>query len=371
MTDAPQVADAQVSAALRVHGPQTRHDLARVTGLSLATVTRAVARLHSAGIVINGGWVPSTGGRPSELLAYNGDGLRAVGVSISQYGIKGGVVTLNGDVTSRDTVTFDPTDGGDVWLAGTMDLIDRLLAAPGGRICGIGVAVPAVVGPSGRLSAIHEVDWERLALGDLLSRHVNMPVIVENDANCLAVAEQQRGAGKGVANLVGLVVSSGLGAGLITNGQLYRGLHHEAGEVGYLLTERASLRRLFPGRGELEQMIGGERLVGRALEFGVTSAEDATLPHLISLGLDADGPAREFSDELLDLTALAVSAMCVVLDPEMVVIGGSGNQAELAAVITGVHNRLLGRILRVPRVEAAALGGDAIMIGAAQMALPM
>jgi len=368
--DSPQAADSLVTAALRAHGSMTRHDLAASTGLSMATITRSVCRLVSAGVVVNGGWRPSTGGRPSELLAYDGAGLKAVGVSVSERGAQGTVLTLNGDVESRDSETFGLQDGPDAKLACTMGLLDRLLARADGRICGIGVAVPAVVGTSGQLTAIHEIGWDRLALGELLSQHVGMPVIVENDANCLALAEHLRGAARGVDNVVALVVSSGLGAGIIANGQLYRGRHHEAGEIGYLLMERASLQRLFPARGDLEILIGGDRLVAKAAEFGVTSPDLATLPHLISLGLSVGGAAKEFSDELLDLTALAVSAMCVVLDPEMVIIGGTGTDAEMAAVIAGVHNRLPGRILRVPRIEAAALGDDAIVMGAAQLALP-
>jgi len=280
------------------------------------------------------------------------------------------VLTLNGDVTSRDSEVFKAKDGPEARLERTLKLLDRLMVKPDGRICGIGVGVPGVVGTSGRLSAIHELGWDRLALGDLLSRHVDMPVIVDNDANCLAVSEHLRGAGRGVDNLVGLVVSSGLGAGIIANGQLYRGLHHEAGEIGYLLTERQSLRHLFPGRGDLEQLIGGDRVLAKAAEFGLTSAEEATLPRLISLGLRTTGAAREFSEELLDWTTLAVSTMCVVLDPEMVIIGGGGTESEMDDVIEGVRNRLPGRILRVPRIEAAALGDDAVVIGAAQLALP-
>jgi predicted NBD/HSP70 family sugar kinase len=147
-------------------------------------------------------------------------------------------------------------------------------------------------------------------------------------------------------------------------------LHHEAGEIGYLLTGRGSLRRLFPDRGDLEQRIGAGRLASQAVKLGLPDGERATLAHLISVGVGgpgAVGPAREFADELLDLTALAVAGMCVVLDPELVIIGG-GDESEMSAVITGVRERLLGRILRVPRIGAAALGQDAIMIGAAQIA---
>jgi len=336
----------------------------------MATVIRAVARLSTSGVVVSAGLKPSTGGRPSELLSYNGVGLMAAGISVTERSASGVLLSLDGEAITRAEEIFSPQEGPDVRLARTIELAKRLLANPDGRVCGLGVGVPGVVGPTGRLSAIHEIGWDRLALGDLLSRQTKVPVVVENDANCLAVAEHLRGAGRGVDNLVAIVVSSGLGAGLITNGQLYRGLHHEAGEIGYLLTERSSLRRLFPDRGELEQLIGGDRLLQKGREFGLPSPDQATLAHLISLGVGSDGAAREFSDELLDLSALAISAMCVVLDPELVIIGGSGDELDMNNVITGVRERLPGRILRVPRMEAAALGKDAIMVGAAQLALP-
>jgi len=289
---------------------------------------------------------------------------------MTEAGANGVVLSLDGGIIARDCEEFKQDEGPDVRLSRTLQLLDRMLANQDSHVCGVGVAVPGVVGPSGRLSAIHELGWDRLALGDLMSRHAAMPVVVDNDGNCLAVGEHLRGAGRGVDNLVALVISSGLGAGLIANGQLYRGLHHEAGEIGYLLTGPASLRRLFPDRGDLEKAMGVERLVDMGMALGLPQPQQVTLPHLISFGLRTVGPAREFADELLDLTALAVSSMCVVLDPELVIIGGSGIESEMTDVITGVHERLLGRILRVPRIEAPALGSDAVMVGAAQLALP-
>lgn len=363
MSDTP---DARVIAALRTHGGLTRHGLVSATGLSLATVNRVLTRLTKAGRVGVSGAEPSTGGRPPEVFAYNGAGQIVAGVSVSNDGATALLMTLDGTIVGREAVTFQAGDDPEARLRHSLELIDRVVDRPEGRPAGVGVAVPGVVaGQAGTLSSIHELAWNRLALGDLLSRHTDRPIVVDNDANCLAVAEHRHGAGRGLANLVALVARNGLGAGLIIDGRLYRGTHHEAGEVGYLLTQPQSLRRLFPDRGELEQLIGGERLAAEARRLGVDPSQ-ATLPSLIGLGQVGGGARADLAEELLDLTALTIAAMCIVLDPEVVIIGGGAD--GMAELITGVRQRLLGRILRVPRLEAATLGADAIMIGAASLA---
>ena len=311
----------------------------------------------------------STGGRPPEIFAYDGEGQVVAGISVTDTGATALLMTLDGAVVGRDETIFGRLTDPEVRLQLTCGLLDRIVDQPERRLMGIGVAVPGVVSSSGTVSAIHELGWDRLALGDLLSRRAGLPVVLDNDANCLAVAEHQRGAGRGVANLVSLVVRNGLGAGLITNGQLYRGMHHEAGEIGYLLSGRESLRRLFPDRGELEQLIGGKRLSDEATRLGLDLSDEPTLPNLIVLGHERGGKAGKLADELLDLTALSIAALCVVLDPELVIIGGSSDEAGMSLVIEGVRERLIGRILRVPPLRPAGLGADAIMIGAASFAV--
>jgi len=343
--------------------------LVEATGLSLATVNRALGHLANQGRVVVAGHETSTGGRPPEIFAYDGDGQVTAGISVTDDGVTALLMTMDGTVLGRDSIGFGRPADPEMRLQLTCDLLDRVVENPPGRLVGIGVAVPGVVTDAdGTVSAIHEMGWDRLALGDLLVRRANLPVVLENDANCLAVAEHRRGAGRGVANLVSLVARNGLGAGLITNGQLYRGMHHEAGEIGYLLTGRDSLGRLFPDRGELEQLVGGRRLSDEAQRLGLDLPHAATLPYLIGLGHERGGEVGRFADELLDLTALSIAALCVVLDPELVIIGGT-DEAGMSLLIDGVRERLVGRILRVPPLEPALLGADAIMIGAASLAV--
>jgi len=361
--------DARVAGTLRSHGPLTRHDLARLVGLSEATVSRALGRLVAAGTVVGAGFEDSTGGRPPQRFAYNGAGRLVAGISVTNAGARALLMSLAGEPAGRYRIAFEARDDPQTRLASTLRLVHEVVNGAGDALSGLGVGVPGVVaGPGGVVTAIHELGWDRLALGDLLARHAGRPIILDNDANCLAVAEHRRGAGRGVDDLVAVVIRHGLGAGLVTNGRLCRGHRREAGEIGYLLTERASLRRLFPDRGDLEQRLGHERLAAEAARWGLTGAA-ASLPGLIGFGLRREGQARELAEELLDLVAQAVSALCAVLDPELIVIGGADG-LDLGSVIAGVRERLRGRALHVPRIVPTALGADAITVGAACLALP-
>ncbi|MEA4944305.1 MAG: ROK family transcriptional regulator [Propionicimonas sp.] len=361
--------------AVRDHGPLSRQELVALTGLSPATVNRVTARLGRARILVAGGHRPSTGGRPSELLRYNGSALTVAGVSVTDESASGVVMSLDGEILTRRFEPFETQPGHhptpEQRLDHTLRLFDSLVVAPADPPLAVGVAVPGVVGDEhGTVTAIHELGWDRLALGSVLTRRSPVPVLLENDANCLAIGEHVRGVGRQVDDLVAIVVRSGLGAGLIMNGRLYRGSHHEAGEIGYLLTGRESLRRLFPGRGELETLIGSERLTIQAQRLGLSLGPGgATLPHLITAGSSTGGEAGAFAEDLLDYIALAVSALCVVLDPGLVILGGGPVAAEVEAMVPRINERLLGRILRVPRIEPAGLGEEAIVVGAAQLAL--
>ncbi|HEY2556013.1 MAG TPA: ROK family protein, partial [Diaminobutyricibacter sp.] len=255
----------------------------------------------------------------------------------------------------------------------TLELFDFLIATAetmGTPCLAVGVAVPGVVQhPEGVVGRMPELGWTDVPLGRLLRQRTSLPIVVENDANALAYGELHRGAGRGLSSLVALFLENGLGAGIITNGELHRGARAEAGEIGYLLMERSSLDRSYSEYGDLEDRIGSIALTRRARERsipipakGVLTAED-----VFELAGRGNADAREMADEILDMVALAVAAMVIILDPELVVVGSSF-VGSADTVIPGIQERLRGRIIRVPRLEAATHRNDAVLIGAAELA---
>ena len=373
--------------ALRGSGALSRQQLGVMTGLSPATINRLTAALIDGGVVVQAGQVPSTGGRPAVLLRYAGGSRVVSAIQVRADRATGVLVDFDGKIIVRREVDFGPrlarqdvggADAGErerdrsARLEKTLDLLDALIATAAnmGTPCvAAGVAVPGVVQhPEGRVSRMPELDWSDLPLGQLLRERTPIPIVVENDANALAFGEFHRGAGRGVGSLVALVLENGLGAGIITNGRLHRGARAEAGEIGYLLMDRISLSRSFSDVGDLEDRVGSIALTRRARECGLPVPErGVTAEYVFSLANEGNATAAGIAEEILDMIAIAVGAMVVILDPELVVVGSSFvGSAE--TVIPAIQERLSGRITGVPPVVPAVHRKDAVLIGVAELA---
>ncbi|GLW10044.1 sugar kinase [Microtetraspora sp. NBRC 13810] len=363
---------------LRQYGPLSRQEIGARTGLSAATVNRLAGQLLRKGLVISDGHQPSTGGRPSILLRYSG---RAHLVSVVHVGAtrtEGALVDFDGAIVHRVRRPVVPdvlhaADRASIRLEEALSVATELGAAAGelGQPSqAVGVAVPGVVdGADGRVTWAPALDWREVPVGSLLHDRTGLPVVVENDANVLAVGEHRRGAGQGVEDLVAVVLGTGIGVGIVTGGRLHRGSRAAAGEIGYMLLDRSSLARLFPGFGDLESRVGSAGLTRQARERGIVAPADRPLTAADVFDLVRRGSveARALLEETLDYVALAVASLCTVLDPELVIVGGEmGGAADL--ITPGLRDRLVGRIPHVPRMAASALGDDAAIVGAAELA---
>jgi len=373
--------------ALRNSGALSRQQIGAMTGLSPATVNRLTAALIEEGIVASTGREPSTGGRPSVLLRYAGGSRLVAAIQLRADRASGILVDFDAKIVFRREIDFDPRpfrlnnrsnavtragqrEGG---LAQTIELFDLLISTAqtmGTPCLAVGIAVPGVVQhPEGSVGRMPELGWDGVQLGSLLRRRTSLPIVIENDANALAFGELHRGAGQEVNSLVALVLENGLGAGIITNRKLHRGARGEAGEIGYLLMDRSSLLRSYSDYGDLEDRIGSVALTRAAREHGIEVAERELLTagDIFSLADNGDAAARELGDEILDMVAIAIAAMVMILDPELVVVG-SNFVGSAETVIPGIRERLTGRIIRVPPLVAATHRNDAVLLGVAELA---
>ncbi|WP_431245686.1 ROK family transcriptional regulator [Leifsonia xyli] len=375
--------------ALRESGALSRQQLGAKTGLSPATINRLTASLIEDGLVVAAGQEPSTGGRPSVLLRYAGGSRLVAAIQLRADTVTGILVDFDGKVVFRRSVALGQrqaedaaTDGArggagasdqDKQLRKVFRLFDDLIATAdsmGTPCLAVGIAVPGVVQqPDGVVGTMPEFGWTGVPFGALLRERTHLPVVVENDANALAYGELHAGAGRGLSSLVALFLENGLGAGIVANGELHRGARAEAGEIGYLLMERSSLERSYDARGDLEDRIGSLALTQRARERGmpIPASGSLTAEDVFELARDGNADAQELADEILDMVAIAVAALVIVLDPELVVVGSSF-VGSADTVIPGIQERLRGRIIRVPRIEPATHREDAVLLGAAELA---
>jgi glucokinase len=217
----------------------------------------------------------------------------------------------------------------------------------------------------------------------LLQKAIGLPVVVENDGNAAAWAEFRFGAGKGVPDQLMVAIGTGIGGGLILDGALYRGGHGVAAEIGHLGLVRNGLPCPCGRRGCLEQYASGSALQRQAR----AAAADGTAPTLLAAGEDphsitgamvteraqaGDAVAMKLFEECADALGVGIASLVAVLDPRLVILGGGVSEAGdivLKPTRAALEREVPGGPHRpFPELRLAALGNDAGLIGAADLA---
>src|SRR5918997_595512 len=230
--------------ALRSHGTISRAEIARRTGLSRSTVSSLVADLQADGLVVEreepGAAHGEQGGRPPILLSFDASAGVALGIGFDHDRVA--VADLSSHILAERAVPIDTDHEAHEGLDVALGLVEEVLAEAGtdrSRVIGAGLGLPGpvhtedgVIGSSAILPG-----WVGVAAAEELRRRLGVPVSVDNDANLGALGELTHGAGRGAADMVYVKITSGIGAGLILNGRLYRGFGGMARELGHVLVQ--------------------------------------------------------------------------------------------------------------------------------------
>ncbi|BCL75197.1 sugar kinase [Jeongeupia sp. HS-3] len=272
--------------------------------------------------------------------------------------IKYGIVSDSGEVLLAHTVPTQAQDGARALLDRLVELARPIIAQH--AICGIAISTLGLVeAGSGRIVGAAEAvpDYVGVSPKQALEEAFSLPVTIENDVNCVALAEGWQGSAKGAQHYIALAVGTGIGGGIVINGELYRGARSAAGEWGYMrIADRcwenhASMRGLVT---EAIRVSGRSDWDGRA----VFAASDA-----------GDEQMRRVVDEWLDLLATGIVNLIYVLNPQRVVIGGgiSGRgERFLAELHSAISARIEPDFREMSEVVLASAGNNAGMIGAAR-----
>lgn len=344
--------------AIRDAGPMTRKDIQDATGLSSATVERLCSSLVAEGLIVADGAERSARGRPAVLYRHAGEGRVVAAIEVSASGVRGRLVDLDGRVAYAATELPCAEGSGPRGVQETLAVTEDLLEAAQTlhKPClAVGVSVPGAVSvPEGRVRNAVELGWHDLALGDILRARHDLPILIENDANAVGYGEWSRGAGVGSQHMVAFVLGDGAGAGIVTGGTILRGNRSTAGEIGFLLADRAAFSRLYTLQGDLETRIA--------------AAASPSLGALLDAAAAGDPDAADAAAEVFDYVGIACAALSAVLDPEVIVLAGQlARQPQYAA--KEVRRRLVGRIAFPPALVASALGDEAALTGVAQIAI--
>ena len=283
------------------------------------------------------------------------------GIDVGGTSIKIGLCDTVGSVRARHELATAPQDGPDVVLDRVAVAV-RSLAAGCGPLGACGVGVPGPLDPARRTlaRANHLPGWSDVPIPAMLAERLDVPVVLENDANCAAWAESRAGVGRGAASLVLVTLGTGVGGGIVLDRRLWLGAAGAAGALGHLVVDRAGPRCPCGQTGCLEQYASATAVARRA---GVATAEEA-----FARAARGEAAAVEAVRTACDALAVALADVIHTLQPHVVALGGgmsAAGDALLVPVREGVLRRVRAIWLERTRVERAALGTDAGWIGAA------
>lgn len=282
-----------------------------------------------------------------------------VGVDVGGTAVKAVRLGPDGSPGERFTMATPPSSDGIVATIG--DVVERL-----GPADAVGVALAGLV-DGGRLAWGPHLPYPNLAVASLLRERLGVAVTVGNDADMAARAELERGAAKGSANAVVVTVGTGIGCGIVLDGAVRRGRGY-AGEAGHMTADPTGPPCVCGRRGCWEVMVSGRRL---DLEAGRLLGSGATATDLVAAAEAGDPAALEVVRSVGEWLAWGVETLVLVLDPDLVVVGGAVATAG-DLLLEPVRRRLAlteGADYRAPTpVVAGILGGYAGAIGAAIVA---
>jgi predicted NBD/HSP70 family sugar kinase len=353
-------------------GPISRADVARRTGLSRPTVSSVVAGLVTAGLITESGRRTGTPGRNAILYRVHPEARYVVGVDLGGTNVRAAVADLSGDLLSEIRA---PTDryGGKRVLTQIAALAKRAAEEGGAdwsKVTAMGLATPGVANPAtGRLRLAPNVPGlHRTNLQRGLAAELEIPVLLENDVNLAAVGERWHGLAKNVSTFIFIAVGTGVGMGIIVNGELFTGAHGAAGEIAYLPLTADPFEGRHHAHGAFEDETGAAAIVEAAgRDPGWTREPPRSAEDVFSLARSGDPSARRIVQEEARRLAVGIAAVCAVIDPELVVMGGGVGRNPL--LVDEIRAAVGGLLPDPPRIEQTRLGDKAAIHGAVASAL--
>ncbi|MCX4487868.1 MULTISPECIES: ROK family transcriptional regulator [Streptomyces] len=362
----------RVVRAVRMAGSLTQAEIARSTGLSAATVSNIVRELKDGGTVEV--TPTSAGGRRARSVSLSGDAGIVIGVDFGHTHLRVAVGNLAHQVLAEESEPLDVDASSAEGFDRAEVLVKRLIAATGigpDKVIGIGLGVPGPIDvESGTLGSTSILPgWTGINPSQELSGRLGVPVYVDNDANLGALGELVWGSGRGVKDLAYIKVASGVGAGLVIDGTIYRGPGGTAGEIGHITLDESGPVCRCGNRGCLETFTAA-RYVLPLLQ--PSHGPGLTMERVVQLAREGDPGCRRVIGDVGRHIGSGVANLCNLLNPSRVVLGGSlaeAGELVLGPIRDSVSRYAIPSAARQLSVLPGALGGRAEVLGALALVL--
>ncbi|MEV4248153.1 ROK family protein [Streptosporangium canum] len=352
-------------------GPASRNELTRLTGLSAATVSSMTGDLLAENVVVEAGHVESDGGRPRVILRVNPVYGYAIGVDVADTHVRVELFDLEMNEKAKVEYALRPARH-DIELVVRHILagIDVVLADGGvsaGQVLGVGVGVPGIVERGGDV-LVHAktFGWDGVPLGAMMRAGTTFPVFIDNGAKTMGQAELWFGAGRGAGDAVIVLIGSGVGATVVTDGTTFRGVSSSAGELGHTKIVVNGRTCRCGGRGCLEAYVGAEAILDRAGIPTRTADWQAELAGLLETGSPVLAETAAY-------LGVGLSNLINLINPERIVIGGWAGlllgRHLLAEIRAASADNSLAQPYAATSIVLGRLGPDAVALGAATLVL--
>lgn len=370
-----QINEISVLRIIRDRGPISRSEVARFMGLSKVIIGGIVARLLETEIIFEVGKGDSTdrGGRRPIMLEFNANAWYAIGVEIHLNYASILITNMNAESIAQRSISYKDNTNPDNILRRIVKAIEKLFddESKMDRILGLGVALPGLVDyKKGTLRYADSLkSWVGFPIKSHLESMLDTRVYIENDVKTTTLGEFHWGAGVEANNLVYIWLGEGIGAGLVINGELYRGFSSSAGEIGYneiggIDFNKKKFPILHANLNRYGEILNNRYLVNTLqhhLEVNHTTSKlhgkklDLTL--ISQAALDGDELASAALTEFGTLLGMLLISLVNFLNPEMVVIGGPVMDSCEVILETAIA-RTREDVLRMPAQEVQILAGS-------------
>jgi N-acetylglucosamine repressor len=363
--------EASVFGIIHDAGPISRTEIARRSGLSLATISGITGALIERGIVREESVGESTGGRRPVLLSIDRSAAVAIGVKLTDTEVIVALTDLGAELIEQQRRPLGTDRSPEAVVASLGAVVDELRAAhPDRPIVGLGLGLAGVIDRDRGVCRFSPfLPWRDVPLRDLIEARTGLAVIVENDVNALTIAERWFGEGASTPTFLVITLGRGVGMGIMLDGKLFRGSRDGAGEIGHITMVEGGERCNCGKRGCLEAYVSESSLErdARVSSAGVTSLEEA-----IDRARKGDEALSDVFARAGHLLGLALSSAINILNPALVIFGGEGSRC-LDLMMPAIRETLSAHCFdsfdKHVRIVVEPWGDDLWARGAAALAL--
>jgi len=315
---------------IKTNGPISRTDIAKITGLSAATISGITGEFIKNGLVLEKEAGDSRGGRRPILLVLNPSRRYVIGLKLAEKTVTGALTDLEATVIGKYAEKMKQTTVEDAIKAMTR-VVNHLLKVcdvDREQLLGVGVGLAGITdAKSGLLRYSPIFGWHNILLGEMLHNRLNVPIYIDNDVNTFTITEQWFGKGQGVDNFLIITIGRGVGMGIVVNNQIYHGGQGGAGEFGHTVINPDGPECACGKRGCLEAYVSDPALIQMAhgaFLRGELSEDASTMEDLLRLARKRETGAIAVFDQAGEILGRGVANLINILSPELIIISGEG-----------------------------------------------